>query len=499
MDQEQIKRRLQDIEDLLRMHAHHGFDLSQKLIGTALNQVKLVNDSVLGDGLENSGTLELKIAEGKGDVEIRAGIDSGDFSNAGGKSGFIIGIDDSDSNKIKFYFGTTNQNVRYDGATLTVDGGVSVDEIHIGGNDATSAHIDTDGNFWTGADESSFSTAPASISNAGLAKFKNIQIGGATLQYQITNAGILSFGDGSDGDHTTTGNESLTSDMYYDNLTVATGHTIDPAGYRIFCKTSLTLAGTGKIARNGNNGSNGGSGTGGAGGAALADGYLKGSAVGGTGGFLVGGVGPTAAVAAAAVSNSIGSSGGSGGNGGTGASAGESGASGGGASASNVKLIANWHLATLLDVSSTGSTVKFNNSGSGGGGGYGQQGTGNGNSTGGGGGGGSAGGLIAIYAKSLTIGASASITATGGNGGNGADGGNGGANGGQGGGGGGGGGAGGVLVLVYNELTNSGTLSAAAGTGGTAGNGGTGTPAGGNGTAGSNGSAGVIYQFQISM
>lgn len=336
----------------------------------------------------------------------------------------------------------------------------------------------------------------AEILSTGAATFKSIQVGGSTRQYTLTDSGIFSFGDGSDGDHTTSGNETLTEDKYYQNLTVATGHTLNPAGYRIFVQDTLTLAGTGKIARNGQNGTDASTTVRGDGGL-LADGYLKGSAQAGNGanGNSSGQVG-TAGDNGINVTNCINSSGG--GNGGRGADSssggvppiGGNGGTAGSTTVSNVKLIANWHLATMLDVSTTGSTIKFNSSGTAGGGGSGGDSGSGGDYSGGGGGGGSNGGLICIYAKKIVIGASASITANGGNGGNGAAG-----TGSAGGGGGGGGGAGGIIVLVYNILTNSGTgnITVDGGTGGTKG------ANGNNGTNGSDGSTGLIYYFQLSI
>ncbi len=161
-----------------------------------------------------------------------------------------------------------NGNFRGDitGATGTFSGTVTVGSLDIGGNDATSAHIDTDGNFWTGADNSSFATAPASISKAGAATFKNILIGGASIQYQVTNAGIFSFGDGSDGaavmdgSATPTGtiksgsDYTMTRDVYWTDATMSTGTTLNPAGYRIFGTGTLTMNGTARIKRDGNAG-----------------------------------------------------------------------------------------------------------------------------------------------------------------------------------------------------------------------------------------------------
>lgn len=563
------------------------------------------------------------------------------------------------------------------GATGTFSGSVSVGSINIGGDDATSCHIDTDGNFWTGASVANKATAPARIDNDGAATFTNVAIGGAALQYVITNSGIFSFGDGSDSDtaldtysssskasyaeanysssfpsgtsyfavqyqsftpsstsllktaklylkkagsptgnatvsiYATTGTlgttcvptgtalatsanldvstltesnqlieftfstattltagtsyalvftysggsvsnyvdlgvddtspshegnygfynagnytadntvdivfyvygkqiatTTLTADKYYDNLTVGEADIINPAGYRLFVQNTAII--NGKIKRNGNNGGNGGAGrvdagpiaVSGVAGEALADGYLKGSVAGGTGsdGYTDGngnnlGGGLTAGTA---TTNSLGLDGSSGGGGGSSTwppSSGSAGAAGGVATASNVKLIANWHLATLLDISSTGSSVKFSNSGGGGGGGGGAGGL-SANKGGGGGGGGSSGGIIAIYAKNIVISATGSIEADGGNGGNGGTA----TQSAAGGGGGGAGGNGGIIVMTYNTLVNNGTISAAGGNGGIGGLGNTYSgQTGSAGGDGNDGSAGIIYQFQLSL
>ncbi len=445
-----------------------------------------------------------------------------------------------------------NGNFRGDitGATGTFSGTITGGSLNIpDSTTASSFHVDSLGNAWWGTNVATgYATAPARILATGEGNFKNVYIGGSSIQYIATDQGVFSFGDGSDGAGVADGSTALagaslaanvytlTRDVYYTNLTVSTGVTIKPSGYRIFGTGILTLNGTATIQTNGNAGGNGGNGgdaggsggtagTAGTAGAALADGYLKGSLAG-----VVGGAGAAPnnngsnGNNGSNTLNSIGSSATNGANaGGGGAASGgnAAGGTGGGGgtagtvTASNVRLIANWHLATLLDISSTGATVKFDNSassGSGGGGGAGGNrfgvGTANGGGGGGGGGSGSSGGIMAIYFRSIIVGASASMTCNGGKGGNGGNGGNGnGTNPDFGGGGGGGGGGapgnGGQLILVYNVLSNSGTISAnagAIGTGGTKGNKGGGTAI--DGTAGTNSAAGVagnVRQFALSQ
>jgi len=336
--------------------------------------------------------------------------------------------------------------------------------------------------------------------------FKDIKVGGATTQYKISNSGVFSFGDGSDGAATiSSGTTTLTSDKYYTDLTIDGTGTLNPAGYRVFCTGTLTLGGTGKISGNGNDGVDGlanGSDTSAP--AALADGYLKGAVAGGIGGRggnsgqdpNNGGTGPN-------TSNSLGDNGSAGGDGGD-DNHGDSqspgtGGAGGTATASNVKLIANWHLAVLLDIASSGSTVKYDNSAVAGGGGGGTRGAPGSVNGGSGGSGGTAGRIVAIYARNIVIGASASITANGGAGGDGGNGANGSTDG-AGGGGGAGAGNGGQIILVYNTLENIGSLTVSAGTAGAGGTGGTGSNSNGDaGDVGTAGSVGTVRLFQLSL
>lgn len=516
-------------------------------------------------------------------------------------SGYWLGVDPA-TGIAKFNIGNSTNYITWDGTTLTVQGGANVSSINIPDTTtASSFHVDTSGNAWWGANVASgYAGANAYILATGAAVFKNVQIGGTVVQYVISNSGIFSYGDGSDGTVTLDGSTSfdsfaadriltitmpnnpanndtwsitfagtttsghfvssigsnpgnvligasasvtaanlaallsspsttnanqvalgssdqtnvaqatysastttitctavvalsgisatfstagnsasgsvssiyaLTRDVYFSTFTINSGITLNAAGWRIFCSLAATINGT--IDRSGNNGGAGfGTGSlnqgGGTGGAALPDGYLKGAVAGANGGGVA-----DSGINGTNVSNSIGVNG-----------AGGNGSNGGIATPSNVKLIANWHLATLLDVSSTGSTVKFNSSASSGG----AAGTGAASGSAGGGGGATAGGIIAIYARSLIIGASGVIQANGGTGGQGGFGGPNIPSGA----GGGGGGSGGVVVLVYNVFSNSGSVTATAGIGGLNG-------AGGGSGAGSNGNPGVIYEFQLSL
>lgn len=332
------------------------------------------------------------------------------------------------------------------------------------------------------------------------------------------------FGDGSDGDITISSNTSLSRDMFYDDLTINSGVTLDTAGYRIFVKGVLTVNGT--LERTPNNGGNGGDasgatgGTAGTAGAALADGSLKGALAGVVGVAAVNGVyyspnvgGSTngnngndgsagtniakSLVSADAVAGANGAAGGntqvSGGGGGTtsgtGGSAGSGGAGGTrtGTVYNQIRSALSAYL--LYDTLPSADNLKGapSNGGSASGGtgsaskgptGFSESGSVNSGGGGGSWGGGSQGGIVTIFARRIVIGASGIIRANGGNGGNGGNGANGSvpgsgtmsyAAGGSAGGPGGDAGNGGVLIYVYSSLSNSGTIQAAAGLAGSGG------------------------------
>lgn len=432
------------------------------------------------------------------------------------------------------------------GSSAEFNVGVSVQSINIPDTTtASSFHVDVNGNSWWGSNVASgYTLANAYILATGAAVFKNVQIGGTTIQYVVTNSGIFSYGDANDGNATCDGSATvagmsrsgstytITRDVYFNNLTINSGIIVLENGYRIFVKDTLTNAGS--ITRNGNDGGVGAvggtgiatnlGGVGGSPGSALSDGYLKGSNVGITGGtggqghlFGSGDGGATAGLNgnfSASVTNSLGTDSVAGGNGGATENAGGTGGVSSTATPSNVRLTVGVQLAWLLDVSSSGSTVKYTSSpaggsgAGGGGGGTGLNGFANaaGGAGGGGGGSASAGGVLAIYARSIIN--SGTISTNGGTGGAGGAGGNGTigasgtiANGGAGGGGG-AGGNGGVLILTYNILTNTGSITATHGNGGAGGNkglkAGTGND-GNNGLTGNNGSDGTVYLFQLSL
>jgi hypothetical protein len=341
------------------------------------------------------------------------------------------------------------------------------------------------------------------------------------------------FGDGSDGDVTINTATVLARDMYYDDLTIDTDVLLT-YGFKIFVKGTLNIHSTGSISAAGSAGGNGGDASGwgggsaGGAGSAPSSGSIPGGLAGvdgkkggdgnqtqGIGGDGSNGIaGKAETNSANGVASYAGASGGAGGQvpnytGGGGGGGGLAGtvapvnAGGGGPLLWNQSNLTLWRYNIYNTAGSSMYPFNFNSGspsgGSGGGGAKNMNGIpGAGGGGGGSGGSGSNGGCIYIAANIIinsgTISAAGGV---GGNGGNGADSTPMDDTGGGGGGAGGNGGAGGIIALIYNSLTNTGTISVAGGSGGTEGSFGFGFGAGNGGYNGSPGTVGkngkIVY------
>lgn len=323
--------------------------------------------------------------------------------------------------------------------------------------------------------------APSSYTGSAF-QYTRVNTGETALEFARPH-GLGYYGDGSDGAVTISSPTTLTRMMYYSSLTVSSTLT---APYRIHCSGTLTVAAGGTIQNSRTDGGAATSATGGSAGSATTTvGGVFASLAGTAGGSSTATTG-TQATAPSASSHYIDNSAVNSGAGGT-APGGAGGAARGGGgiiTTGRQNLIA-------VGMQNMGTTSLLYSSGSGaGGGGGGGSGTLTG---GGGGGGGSGGGGVSIFARTIVVNSGAPggvITAPGGSGGAGFSP----TNLNTGGGGGGAGGAGGVIFLMYDSLTNNGTISAPGGTGGI---GGTGNGTGASGTAGSNGATGVIYKYNL--
>lgn len=266
---------------------------------------------------------------------------------------------------------------------------------------------------------------------------------------------LAMFGDGADGDVTVTGAVTLSRDMYYNNLTLASGAALVTAGWRIFVKNTLdlTAAPAGAIQWNGNAGGDAAGLTAGGAGASLPSGMFAGTITAAASGssttagaagaalFSNGGKGgasgatslrsavpvaaqvsypvrradvflpqvPTAATATSALMG--GGTGSAGSSDGGGAGAGGGGATGGGAMAIYARIVSR-------GVSTAAGSVQAKGAAGGRGGS-----TAAGSTTGGGGAGGSGGGWIYfVYRFAMGATATGLFDVTGGNGGRGGDG-----------------------------------------------------------------------------
>jgi len=78
----------------------------------------VISADYLTAGTITSKAITLAVSAGTGDSKIQAG--KTDFTNT--DSGFILGIDDSDSNKVKFYIGDSTQYLNWTGTAFKLEG-----------------------------------------------------------------------------------------------------------------------------------------------------------------------------------------------------------------------------------------------------------------------------------------------------------------------------------------------------------------------------------------
>lgn len=288
---------------------------------------------------------------------------------------------------------------------------------------------------------------------------------------------ISKFGDGSDGSVTiSVGTTTLSRDMYYEDLTITSPGVLNPNGYRIFVRG--TLSGNGKIQRNGNAGQDGsyGSTPSASGGSALNQGTLH-ADLGGGGSGTGGGMNGTSANPSYTVIGGV--------SGGTASSYYTVRAPGSGGTSTRGANYATYltekqvftYLFNPATTSPYSATQYLGASSSGGGG---SDWTPDAGSCGGGAGGN--GGLIWICARTVNFtGTFEAIGGAGGAGGSHA----------YARAGGGGGGQGGIVVLIVKTATATGTKILTGGNGGA----GAGTSSAGTGTNGSNGNNGVYIEI----
>src|SRR3990167_8155614 len=94
-------------------------------------------------------------------------------------TGYYLGWDSTLAEYVFFIGNSAGNKLTWNGTTLAVAGAITASTIDIGGSDATSFHVDIDGNMWLGA--ATFATAISSISNAGLLSTISANIGGCNV------------------------------------------------------------------------------------------------------------------------------------------------------------------------------------------------------------------------------------------------------------------------------------------------------------------------------
>lgn len=330
--------------------------------------------------------------------------------------------------------------------------------------------------------------------------WSNLASAGGISTYTPTITPAISsifFGDGSDGDVTCSGSSTLTRDMYYNNLTLATGCAITlyattTAVYRIFVAGTLDLTAcpAGAVIGSGYTGGNSTANAAGAVSLSVASTNGQGGMLVGTAGAAGGVAGGAQATAATSLGKSIGGYSGASGAGGAG-----SGGSGGALRALTAPTLFFTFGHSALDITKGTGSIGGGGSGSGG-----SSGGGDGTAGGGGGGGGSGGPVTVISARIITRGASTAVGCIKGVGGTGGNGGTPSAAAvlvGRGGGGGGAGGGGGGVFVIHGGLVGVAATNAIDVSGGPGGNGGNGQGTGIGGNGGQGGSCGTVRIFAL--
>lgn len=140
--------------------------------GLAGDRIEYLEVEKLRAGTIYSQKIFMNVFDGRGDIFIAA--NKTDFNNT--QSGFILGIDDSDSNRAKFYIGDSSNYLNWDGSTLIIAGSLVAGEIHIPNVNTTanSFHVGSDGSGWIGATSTNRATAPIQWTAAGVWDVGNV-------------------------------------------------------------------------------------------------------------------------------------------------------------------------------------------------------------------------------------------------------------------------------------------------------------------------------------
>lgn len=157
-------------------------------------------------GSIRSKTVTLAVTAGTGDCYFNTG--KTDFTNT--DSGFILGIDDSDADKAKFYIGDATEYLNWDGSNLTIAGVLTATSGAIGGWTINSTSIYTgtedhagytanagDITIYSSGTDASIHAKNFYIDASGNLTCQNATISGV-ITIGATSSGIASFSDAGD-------------------------------------------------------------------------------------------------------------------------------------------------------------------------------------------------------------------------------------------------------------------------------------------------------------
>ncbi len=156
--------------------------------------IEALDIAKLRTGVLQSQRIDLSVLEGAGDVGIFGGTYDRALWTATG--GFLMGIDDSDSNKVKLFLGNATNWMDWNVTTLntlTIAGSLVASQIHIPDENTTanSFHVETDGDAWWGTTHTNWTAdnnnATAYILKTGVARFASITLTGNVAISGIAN------------------------------------------------------------------------------------------------------------------------------------------------------------------------------------------------------------------------------------------------------------------------------------------------------------------------
>lgn len=159
--------------DLMSNYSSDFDDSSQSL--SFSGGIADLTDGIVAAQTIQSGGITSSISQASGVLF------SGKTSFSDTTNGYRMGIDESDK-EFKFIMGTSGSQIDWNvttADTLTVSGAFAAGSLDIGGADATSFHVDTNGNMWLGA--ALYANGVFRVSNAGVAVITSATIGGWTV------------------------------------------------------------------------------------------------------------------------------------------------------------------------------------------------------------------------------------------------------------------------------------------------------------------------------